>query len=575
MTRRVLPAVALFVLAVAAVPAQPPAPPAPKPDDPQAAKPEELTAEALARNKRLKEQYQEFEATLARVAQRLARSEKPEDQQKAAALQQALQVASDEGIEKRFEALIRSLQTSKLISENDVSPVIRQNTDLVEVMDRIIAILSSQDEDARRKDEIKRLTDLLKELDKIIFAQKLERANTEAGRAPGKQLAEGQKKVTNRTENLDQALDKKNPKPGEPKAGEPKPGQPKPGEPKPGDPKPGDPKPGEPKPGDPKPGDPKPGEPKPGEPKPGQPKPGDPKPGDPKPGEPKPGQPQQQPPQQQPQQPGQKPLKDAIKNQQQAERNLQKDEKPKASEDQDRAIRDLVKAREEMEKRLKQLREEERMKLLQDLEARVRAMLKEQREVLDGTRLTWEAVEKQPDRKPGRAQQQQAQALSDREKGLVGLASDALELLKDEGSSVAFALGFRNVRSDMLSVMKRLDRADVGPMAQTIEQRIIIQLEKMLAALQKAQQDLKNPPPPPPPGQPPDGQQQQLINRLNELKLIREMQLEVNDRTKLYYQQDKAEQADDPQVAEELRELAKRQQEIYEATRALATGKNR
>src|SRR5262245_28081931 len=103
MTLRVLPAVALLVLAVAALPAQPAA----KPDDPPTAKPEELTAEALARNKRLKEQYQEFEATLARVGQRLARSEKPEDQQKAAALQQALQVASDEAVEKRFETLIR------------------------------------------------------------------------------------------------------------------------------------------------------------------------------------------------------------------------------------------------------------------------------------------------------------------------------------------------------------------------------------------------------------------------------------------------------------------------------------
>ena len=80
-----------------------------------------------------------------------------------------------------------------------------------------------------------------------------------------------------------------------------------------------------------------------------------------------------------------------------------------------------------------------------------------------------------------------------------------------------------------------------------------------------------------PPGQPPQDAESQraLINRLNELKLIREMQVEVNDRTKLYYQQDQAEQADDPQVAVELRELSKRQQEIYEATRSLATGKNR
>src|SRR5262249_30016883 len=144
-----------------------------------------------------------------------------------------------------------------------------------------------------------------------------------------------------------------------------------------------------------------------------------------------------------------------------------------------------------------------------------------------------------------------------------------LELLKDEGSSVAFALGFRNVRSDMVSVQKRLtERTDVGPMTQTLEQRVVLQLEKMLAALQKAQQDLKNPPPPPPGDSDTSEAARSLINRLNELKLIREMQVEVNDRTKLYYDQDQAEQANDPQVAFELRELARRQQEIYEATRA-------
>ena len=56
--------------------------------------------------------------------------------------------------------------------------------------------------------------------------------------------------------------------------------------------------------------------------------------------------------------------------------------------------------------------------------------------------------------------------------------------------------------------------------------------QSAVPALKKAQQDLKNPPPPQP-GDPPDSEQQQrLINRLNELKLIREMQLEVNDRAR-------------------------------------------
>src|SRR5947209_3420229 len=152
MTRLAVVALGVFALVAVVGPAQPPA--APKPTDPPTAKPEDLSQDLLLRNKRLREQYQEFEATLARVAQRLARSDKPEDKAKAAALEQALQIASDEGVEKRFETLIKTLQRSKLLDSNQLDNATRQNTELVDVMDRIIAILSSQDEDARRKDEI-------------------------------------------------------------------------------------------------------------------------------------------------------------------------------------------------------------------------------------------------------------------------------------------------------------------------------------------------------------------------------------------------------------------------------------
>jgi len=148
----------------------------------------------------------------------------------------------------------------------------------------------------------------------------------------------------------------------------------------------------------------------------------------------------------------------------------------------------------------------------------------------------------------------------------------ALDLLKDEGSAVVFALGFRNVRSDMQMVQRRLERADVAVTTQTIEQAIVEQLKEMIEALKKAQQDLKSPPPPPSDGGPPPPKS--LLNELAELKLMRSMQLQVNKRTLLYHDQDKSEQANDANVAQELRELGKRQLDIAESARALANKRN-
>ena len=68
-----------------------------------------------------------------------------------------------------------------------------------------------------------------------------------------------------------------------------------------------------------------------------------------------------------------------------AEKKLEEAEREGAVEKQEEAIRELEQAKAELEEILRQLREEEIVRMLAMLEARFRKMLELQREVYDGT----------------------------------------------------------------------------------------------------------------------------------------------------------------------------------------------
>src|SRR5205823_273569 len=113
-------------------------------------------------------------------------------------------------------------------------------------------------------------------------------------------------------------------------------------------------------------------------------------------------------------------------------------------------------------------------------------------------------------------------------------ATKAIDMLQSEGSAVAFPEVFQQVREDMKHVQKRLEGVDTGKVTQAIEEDIISTLKEMIEALKKAKQDLeaKKNPPKGNPGPPPPPQDQKLLDQIAELKMIRSMQLRVNDRTK-------------------------------------------
>jgi hypothetical protein len=493
--------------------------------DPGPARPDKSSSEIAVDQQILARQYESFEKALMKLAQRLEASTKPEDRERAANLKKAVSLSTEKDVKGKFERLVQTLQLSKDLSIQELQGAMKDTGMVADDIRAIIQLLLADSRDEELKKEKKRIEDLLKALEKIIRDQKVVRAQTESGKVEKAPLVGAQKKVTGNTSDLGKAMDKaKGDDAKESAKGNGK-GQ--------------------------------------GQ---GQ---GDPKPGGEKSPAPKSDA-------EQPKMdglPGRKQIQDANDYQKKAEDGLEKNDRADASKNQDKALKELEEARKKLEEILRQLREEELERLLAALEARCQKMLQMQIEVRDGTVRVFKAVEENPDHKPTRSNEQKSLQLSDREQQIVDEATKAIQLLEAEGSAVAFYEQFLQVREDMRHVTRRLGKADVGSMTQTIEEDIIAVLKEMIDALKKAQKQLQENRSNPSPSNP--NQNQKLLDLIAELKMVRSMQLRVNSRTKTYGEHYTGEQTGDPDICKELADLAQRQQKIYDVTENIYKGKNK
>ncbi|MCS7269884.1 MAG: hypothetical protein NZ703_02265 [Gemmataceae bacterium] len=272
--------------------------------------------------------------------------------------------------------------------------------------------------------------------------------------------------------------------------------------------------------------------------------------------------------------PAQQNVQEAVPPQQGAEQDIRNNKREEASKKQDDALRKLDDALRELERRLKQLREKELLKLLANLEERVNRMLRMQIEVREATIRIDQAIQRNNGQRTI-ADLQKAQIEAEKEMQIIIEADKALQLMENEGSAVVFASVLREVRGDMETVRKRLEAGRVEKQTQDIEQDIIDQLTLMREALKKARQDLQNQPSNPSPSDPNAKQgKPKLIDLLNELKLVRSLQDQVNKRTISYSKQEPGEQAKDPLLQEEIRKLGERQRVIQEMLHKIATKAN-
>ncbi|OYW23990.1 MAG: hypothetical protein B7Z55_02970 [Planctomycetales bacterium 12-60-4] len=596
----------------------------PAPDSPAAAVDTAPTDEAKpslsTRQDALALRYQRFENTLQQLKEYLRKS----DPDRAELLDRALTQSKQTLIPDQLTEL------TTLLEREQLGDAIEGQVAVIDQMKRILQLLQSEDRQSELEKEQQRIQALVRDVDKLISKQTDARAITERKGASG-ESADQQQKVAEQTQ---QVLDKikaqdaersKSPseggaptQPGDAKDGsestEPqgdknssgKPDPEKPSDPKPksdkpqdGD-KPGDQpgdkpekkpegqpdgknEPGSAKPGSSKPSSPKDGSkpstpksespdsqspPQDGMPQDGSPQPGQPSPDMPPGGEQSPSSPSGQKSEEE-QTPGRAELERARQKMEDAIKELQQ-KKDGAAESQDQALVNLLKAKEKLEEILRQLREEEQELLLAALESRFRDMLARQINVYNGT-LGLAAVpeDQRTDRQRGRAIE-----LARAQDEVALLAAKSLTLLKEEGSSIAFPEAVVQIRDDMLTSARRLERADVGELTQGIQKDVIEALEEILDSLQKEIEKSKD-------RRQQQGQQQQqqpqdpaLVDALSELKMLRSLQYRVNRRTKQLGRAVDGDQAHDPDIVQQLRELSVRQAKIQQTAHDLATGRN-
>jgi hypothetical protein len=256
---------------------------------------------------------------------------------------------------------------------------------------------------------------------------------------------------------------------------------------------------------------------------------------------------------------------------QEAQKQLEEAKRDGAAQSQREALKQLEQAKAELERVLRQLREEEMERTLTMLAARFRKMLEAQTRIYEGTK----RLDRIPEADRDHDEEIESARLSREESLIVREADRALVLLREEGSSMAFPETVGLMREDMQQVTERLADVNVGDLTQELEQDIIEALEETIAALDKAIKDLeKKKTPPgqsPPAGQPGDPP---LVDKLAELKMIRALQMRINRRTVRYGKIIEGEQAETPELLEALSKLSLRQQRVYQATSDLSQGRN-
>ncbi|MDE0866882.1 MAG: hypothetical protein OSA98_24145, partial [Rubripirellula sp.] len=265
-------------------------------------------------------------------------------------------------------------------------------------------------------------------------------------------------------------------------------------------------------------------------------------------------------------------LKKAIENMKQAEKELEDAKREQATEKQRDAEDNLRAAIDRLEQILRQLREEELLRELAKLEARLRKMAVMQSKVLDDT-VTLAAT---PQEQRNRQTDLKSGDLAFSEKKITLEADRAMLLLREEGSSIAFPEVVSQIRADTATVSDRLGQTKIDAVTQGIQQDILAALDEMITALQKAQRDMEQKQ-----QQQQQGQQQQsgqgeqpLVEALAELKLIRTMETRIKSTTDRYSSLLESGSSTVEDVLPLLQNLSARQNRLYRITRDLVLKRN-
>jgi hypothetical protein len=156
----------------------------------------------------LSNRFQEFELKLLKLKQRLERSSRQEDRERAAILQKALDKAREASIGTRFEQMVETIKKSRVDNLQDLKTAKERSQQLADDLRAILAMLREDSQSAKRKEELKRLEEMYKEITELIREQKTVQGQTRIGRTDQRELHRSQAQIGNRTNRLEREMAK-------------------------------------------------------------------------------------------------------------------------------------------------------------------------------------------------------------------------------------------------------------------------------------------------------------------------------------------------------------------------------
>jgi len=274
--------------------------------------------------------------------------------------------------------------------------------------------------------------------------------------------------------------------------------------------------------------------------------------------------------------PTQQAMDRAIGRMRQAQEKLEQADRAGALEDQEEAIAALQRARSQLERILRQYREEEIIQRLQALETRLRRMLQMQHAIRSRIEsLDDQLTAAEDDESLLRPKLMQVARLGQDQAHVTREADIAILLLREDGTAASFEEMLQQARFDMSDVESRLEKVDLGLQTRLIVDSVINTLQELISAVERAKQESENRQRDAQTGQTDAGSPNQaLISLIAELRLIRSMQQRVNDRTILYEMQRRQPNADLPDLERRVEELTRQQTRIQRILHELSIGRH-
>lgn len=192
----------------------------------------QVREDIAASEQQIARQFAEFEQLLLRLKQRLERSNRKEDKARAEVLARVLEESRGLGVQVKFERLQDFLRGNKKINDVGTAKELRLKTE--KIAEDLRTLLDRLREDPRGRkvqEEIAKLKEIIKDLEKNIYQQKEVQGRTDLGKTDAKELQQNQQQVSKKTEGILNKLDKLLGKDGKGQGGE---GKQQPGAPKDG-----------------------------------------------------------------------------------------------------------------------------------------------------------------------------------------------------------------------------------------------------------------------------------------------------------------------------------------------------